>query len=76
MVEYVVRFQYANMEHAIQTYSAVEVRSVIRFYTVQNLSAMEIHEKLCTVYGPQCMSPPYTAHNFSSISATLRFRIV
>ncbi len=52
------------MEHVIQTYSAVEVRSVIRFCTVQNHSETEIYEKLCAVYGPQCMSPPYTAHNF------------
>ncbi len=56
MVQYIARYPYANMEHAIQTYSAVEVRSVIRFYTVQNLSATEKHKKLCAVYGPQRMS--------------------
>ncbi len=73
MVHYVARYQYANMKHVIQMYSAVEVRSVIQFYTVQNHSATEIHEKLCAVYGSQCMSPPYTAHNFSCISVALHF---
>ncbi len=64
------------MGQVIQTYSAVEVRGVIQFYTIQNRSAMEIQEKLCVVYGPQCMSPPYTAHNFSCIYVALQFRMV
>ncbi len=40
------------MEHVIQMYSAAEVRSVIRFYTVQNFSTMEIYEMLRAVFGP------------------------
>ncbi len=48
-VQYVKRYQYANMEHTIQTYGAVLVRSVIRFR-----SATKMHEKLCAVYRPQC----------------------
>ncbi len=60
MVQYVARYQYTNMEHAIQTYSAKEVRSVIRFYTIWNHTAMETHKKLCAAYGPQCTSLPYT----------------
>ncbi len=54
MVQYVARFQYTNMEHGIQTYSAEEVRSVIQFYAVQNHGGTEVRKKLCAVHGPQC----------------------
>ncbi len=67
MAQYFMRYQYTNMKHAIQTYSAVDVRSVIQYFTVWNCSVTEIHEKLCAVYKPQCMSPLYTAHNFLCI---------
>ncbi len=48
MVQYVARYQYTNMEHVIQTYSAVEVRSVIRFYTVWNYSGMKTRKVVCS----------------------------
>ncbi len=40
-VQYVARCQYADMKHAIQMYSAVEV---------QNRSTIDMHKKLCAVY--------------------------
>lgn len=40
----------------IRTFTAVELCSVIRFHTVRGRSAVEIHEKLCAVYGKDCMS--------------------
>ncbi len=46
-------------------YCAVEVRSVIQFYTVQNHSATEIHKKFCAVYDRLMHCGPYFAYNFS-----------
>ncbi len=65
MVQYVASYQYTNMEHVIQMYSAVELWSVIRFYTVQNRSSMEIQEKLRAVYSGLMHCVPDAAHNFS-----------
>ncbi len=51
MVQYVTRYQYTNMEHAIQTYSAVEILKCSTILHRTNCSVAEIHEKLCAVYG-------------------------
>ncbi len=48
----------------------------IRFYTVQNHSATEIHEKLCAVYDGLMHCGPYTEHNFSCISFALQLHTV
>ncbi len=73
IVQYFTRYQYANMEHTIQMYSAVEVRRVIQFYTVLNHGTTMIHEKLYAVYDRLVHCGPYTAHNFLWISVTLWF---
>ncbi len=73
MVQYVVRYQYPNTQPTIQTYGAVEVRSIIRFYTAQNRSATKIYKKLCVVYSELMPCGPCTTHNFLCTSITLYF---
>ncbi len=75
-VQYVAKYQYANIKHKIQTYDTVEVWSIIQFYIIRNHSATEIHKKLCAVYSWLMHCGPYTAHNFPCISFTLQFRTV
>ncbi len=76
MVQYVAKYQYANMEHMNQMYSAAEVGSIIQFYTVRNCSATEIHKKLHTLYVGPMHCGLYNAHNFLCISVALQFRMV
>jgi hypothetical protein len=41
---------------AIDTPTSCEIHAVIRFLHAKNMSAAEIHHKLCTVYGQNVMS--------------------
>ena len=40
----------------IESPSACEIRSVIRFLTARNISAADIHRQITEVYGPNAMS--------------------
>ncbi|UYV83572.1 hypothetical protein LAZ67_23001497 [Cordylochernes scorpioides] len=53
---YQVRSASVSMEIPLVNVSTCELRSVIRFFTVKNETAVNIHRNLVSVYGEECMS--------------------